>query len=283
MEKIRIAHISDLHFSNICLSPTQFFSKRWIGNFNLLFRRKAEFDKESLKALPEFFCKQGIDFVLITGDLSTTGQKREFAQAKDFIQSLRSQGLKVVAVPGNHDHYTMRGWKSKLFFDYFPDDQLKKDGVSVIQLTNSWTIVALDSAVATSLNSSQGLFSEGLERNLFSVLSSICAKKHVLLMNHFPLFEHQHPTKTLQRSSHLRELLKKFPNVKLYLHGHTHSHCIANLRANGLPIIVDSGSTAHRLRGTWNLLELSDNMVNIQAFKNKSEPFATHSWSLANG
>jgi 3',5'-cyclic AMP phosphodiesterase CpdA len=283
MEKIRIAHISDLHFSNICLSPTQFFSKRWIGNFNLLLRRKAEFDKASLNALPDLFAKHRIDLVLITGDLSTTGQKKEFAQATEFIQSLKSQVRKVIAIPGNHDHYTMRGWKSKLFFDYFPDPQLKKEGVSVIPLTNSWVLVALDSAVATSLNSSQGLFSEELESNLTSALSSISPDRHVLLMNHFPLFAHQPPTKTMQRSSQLRELLKKFPNVKLYLHGHTHSHCIANLRANGLPIIVDSGSTAHRLRGTWNLLELSDAMVNIQAFRNMAEPFTSHSWSLRDG
>ena len=283
MEKIRIAHISDLHFSNICLSPLQFFSKRWIGNFNLLFRRKAEFDEANLKALPELFIKHRIECVLITGDLSTTGQKKEFARAKDFTQSLRTQGLKVIAIPGNHDHYTMRGWKSKLFFDFFPDAQLKKEGISVIPLNRSWTLVALDSAVATPLASSQGLFSEELEQNLFSALSSIPHDRHVLLMNHFPLFAHDHPSKTMQRSLQLRELLKKFPNVELYLHGHTHAHCIANLRANGLPIIVDSGSTAHRLRGTWNLLELSDAMVNIQAFKNISEPFTTHSWSLGHG
>jgi 3',5'-cyclic AMP phosphodiesterase CpdA len=283
MEKIKIAHISDLHFSNVCLSPLQFFSKRWIGNLNLVLRRKREFDYELLNNLVDLFQQNHVDFVLITGDLSTTGRKKEFRQAKAFIKEFEDRGLKVFAIPGNHDHYTMRGWKQKLFYDFFYDASLKEDGVTAIDLNSSWTLVALDTALATPITSSRGLFSEKLEHNLSSVLSSISSNRNVLLINHFPLFEHDHPSKIMERAPRLRELLKRFSNVQLYLHGHTHSHCIADLRSNGLPIIVDSGSTAHSSRGTWNLLELSAQQMKIQSFKKIFEPFSNHSWSLSHG
>lgn len=275
---MRIAHLSDLHFSTISLSPLQFFSKRWIGNFNHIFRRRNLFSYEPLEDLVEIFRSAHVDLILITGDLSTTGRKEEFRQAKVFCYPFEKFGIKVFALPGNHDHYTKRGYRKKHFYDYFYDKRLKTEGITSFDLNCGWSLVALDTALATALNSSRGLFSHELEERLLSLLSSFPKDRHILLANHFPLFGHEQASKILERAPYLRELLKQFPNVRLYLHGHTHAHCVADLRANGLPIIVDSGSITHRDRGTWNLIDLQPQGIKIRAFKNVTEPFGEHTW-----
>src|SRR5207249_2378107 len=103
---MRFAHISDLHFGSFALSPLQFFSKRWLGNFNFLLRRKRKFDYRRLVQLRELFKEHQITHVLITGDLSVTARPSEFWQGNNFVELLKEAGLEVFVVPGNHDHYT---------------------------------------------------------------------------------------------------------------------------------------------------------------------------------
>ncbi|MFI0478727.1 MAG: hypothetical protein ACH349_06395, partial [Candidatus Rhabdochlamydia sp.] len=75
------------------------------------------------------------------------------------------------------------------------------------------------------------------------------------------------PEKGLKRSEALCDLIKKFPQVNLYLHGHTHRHCIADLRQSGLPIILDSGSIIEKKTGSWNLIELHEKEFWVENFK----------------
>lgn len=281
METLRIAHISDLHFSKISFSPTQFFSKRWLGNLNMLLKRRHLFQTEELFALPSFFRQHLIDYVIITGDLSTTGQSQEFAQAKRLVKQFEKEGLKVAVIPGNHDHYTKYGWKKRLFYTFFPNPSMQQQGISCSDLNPFWTLVSLDTAAASSLFSSNGFFHKSLESKLFSLLSSIPQKKQILLINHFPLFEHEQASKILKRSQSLRALLNQFPNVRLYLHGHTHNSCVADLRINQLPIVLDSGSVAQSGRGFWNLIELQPCGAKVQAFEHLYKLREEWHWSFS--
>ncbi|HNA62745.1 MAG TPA: metallophosphoesterase, partial [Rhabdochlamydiaceae bacterium] len=130
---IKIAHISDLHFSNWDWNPSQFFSKRWLGNLNFLFGRQRHFAHERLKSLPTLFRNHGISHVMITGDLTTTSSLGEFEKAREFVEALEAVGLKVFVIPGNHDQYTKRAHKDQLFYNYFPSQwaqyDLIKDGL----------------------------------------------------------------------------------------------------------------------------------------------------------
>ena len=82
---IRIAHISDLHFSKFSLSPAQFFSKQWLGNMNLLFNRSNQYlNERPFSLIPEFKDK-GITHVIISGDLTTTSTPQEYKIAKGGI------------------------------------------------------------------------------------------------------------------------------------------------------------------------------------------------------
>jgi len=274
---LRIAHISDLHFAATTFSPLQFFSKRWIGNFYQMFTRRKQHDPAQLDRLADLFVSLKIDCVLITGDLTTTTQTKELNQAVAFVELLQALGLRVIAIPGNHDHYTKNAWRKKKFYHFFPDYSengcsLKEDGVALVSLCDGWSLVALDTAYASPLASSRGHFHPKIQSALQKVLSSLPAHENILVMNHFPLFEHEKPQKSLLRATELRTLLSSYPNIRFYLHGHTHTHCLADLRPSCYPIILDSGSTSKINSGSWNLLELNPKGASVQIFRTASAP-----------
>jgi hypothetical protein len=73
--------------------------------------------------------------------------------------------------------------------------------------------------------------------------------------------------------------LQRFDQIKLYLHGHTHRHIIADLRASQLPIVVDSGSTSQKEGATWNLIDITAAGCSISAYKKEPEEWKQHSQS----
>lgn len=70
----RIAHLSDLHFGAT--------------------------DPEALDALAGVLVSDGIESVIVTGDLTQAGRKDEFEAAADWFDEL---SLPAIAIPGNHD------------------------------------------------------------------------------------------------------------------------------------------------------------------------------------
>ncbi len=263
---IRIAHISDLHFAKISFNPFQFFTKRWLGNFNSLLSRQKAFVPAHLTPLPSLFSELEVDQLIISGDLTTTSRDKEFAEAKKFTDTCK---LSTFIIPGNHDHYTKKAYRDKIFYDYFPNAPLKSSGVSATSLGSKWWLVGLDTTVATPWFSSHGKFSIEIEKRLEVVLKDIPKGDSVLLVNHFPFFNNE-IRKILDRADYLKRLLQQFPQVKLFLHGHTHRQTLADLRGNQLPIILDSGSTTHKYLGGWNLIDISDQGCDVHMYQLKN-------------
>jgi 3',5'-cyclic AMP phosphodiesterase CpdA len=272
----RFAHISDLHFSRIFFNPAQFLSKRWVGNLNLLLNRKKNFCPEYAYALIPLFQELKIDGVLLTGDLTSTSHVKEFEMAKKYIDALIAANLKVYLIPGNHDQYTQEAFRKRTFYRYFntvhhANDplsffKLEEDKISAMHLGKNWWLFSLDTAPATSLFSSHGVFSEDVQKKLEHALSFLPHDHKVILMNHFPLFETD-SKKSLHRADELKAILQRFPQIKLYLHGHTHRQIIADLRASDLPIVLDSGSTGQKHESSWNLIDINDQGCAITAYK----------------
>ncbi|HSW73246.1 MAG TPA: metallophosphoesterase [Chlamydiales bacterium] len=267
-----IAHISDLHFSQIGLNPLQFFSKRWLGNANLLLSRKKRFSEEILAPLPALFEEKGVEWVTVTGDLTSTGSSAELKKAKRFIQEVE-QGRNVLIIPGNHDHYTKRDYRKKRFYQYFSNTRvyenrrLVNDQFELGPLFENWWYLCLETAIPTSLIYSTGLFSKHLEEKLIPVLKSFPKDQKILMMNHFPFFQFDKPKNSLWRGEYLGKLLQETPQVQLYLHGHTHRHCIADLRASHYPIILDSGCISFKERASFNLLDLKDDSCALTVYR----------------
>ncbi len=286
---MRLAQISDLHFGSFTLNPFQFLSKRWLGNFNFLFTRKKKFSYNRLIELIDLFKAEKVTHVLITGDLSITSRSIEFKMGKRFIELLKKEGLEVFAIPGNHDHYTRRSDRKKRFYKFFdpqfdPDCplNLKDDKVTYIQLDDQLWLVALDTAMATGPTSSQGYFSPKAQESLEKALKAIPSYASVILLNHFPFFHNELARKDLVRAPLLKNLLTKYPNIILYLHGHTHRQTIADLRPSQLPIISDVGSTPHIEYGACHLFEFGDNAIQLDTFHYDDgwKPDRRHSFTI---
>ncbi len=245
---MRIAHVSDFHFTCLTWNPLRLFSKRILGNLNWLFIRKDAFSIEPLQALPELFQKLQVDWVLFGGDFTTTSLLQEF----EFAAKFRKQfSQKWIAIPGNHDKYTYRSDRKKYFYRYFTSEKgeithpidffsLKNQGVEAYQIEEHLWVVALDTARATHPYSSEGLFSEKLEEYLKEVIGLIPKEDRIILLNHYPFFQNDDPRRCLKRGEALQKLIQDHPQIRLYLHGHTHRNTVADLRPNQLPIILDS-------------------------------------------
>jgi 3',5'-cyclic AMP phosphodiesterase CpdA len=271
---MKIAHLSDLHFVGWDFTWEGFFSKRLLGNLNYLVRRRKLFDYERLTPIPQLLADQGVTHLLIAGDLTTTSSPVEFSKSAQFVKEVEKRGIAVFCIPGNHDHYTPTAYKRRLFYDYFPSNwdggfSLKEHGVTTCLLSPNWRLVGLDTAVATSWFLSSGLFSADVENHLAHLLSSY--SENIVLLNHFPFFQHDSPRKRLFRGERLQKLLEKSPQVKIYCHGHTHRGCMADLRKASLPLVFDSGSAVFSKNGRFHQMEIGSDQVKTDVFEWKGK------------
>lgn len=271
---MRLAHISDLHFGSFSVNPLQFFSKRWIGNFNFLLNRKKAFDYNRLIELINHFKELEVTHVVITGDFTVTARSIEYQMGQRFVKLLEKEGMQVFTIPGNHDHYTQRSFEKKHYYRFFPAAfdpkcplNLRDHCVTYTKVGNRLWLMGLDTAIAAPLLSAEGLFGPVVEENLKKALAHIPEDETVILLNHYPFFRTSLKRHGLGRAEVLEELLKKAPNIGLYLHGHTHRQVIADLRESELPIISDTGSTPHIKGGACHLFEIDDNAIRLVAYK----------------
>lgn len=272
---MRIAHISDFHFTHLTWNPFRLLSKRFLGHFNWLLTRKKRFFENQLDPLPDLLDKLKVDLVLLGGDFSTTALKEEFEKGRRFVQKIKQPWI---AIPGNHDHYTKWSYRRKHFYRYFPNKRpavthpvefftLKDHKIEAHPIGSGWWVIALDTALPTHLYSSEGLFSEKLEAHLNEVLGLIPATDSILLLNHYPFFRNDAPRRNLKRAESLQRILERDPRIRLYLHGHTHRHTVADLQESQLPILLDSGSCAQGRKGAWNLIDMSADGCTISTYR----------------
>lgn len=259
---MRIAQVSDFHFTHLTWNPLHLFCKRFFGNWNWVLSRKESFSPKHLAPLPQIFSDLKVDLVLLGGDFTTTALPKEFRTAKEWTSQILQPWI---AIPGNHDYYTYRSYRLKRYYRYFPNPSLEQQRLSIHPLSSEWTLIALDTARPTPPQSSQGIFSEQLEKKLETALKEIDTS--ILLFNHYPFFQNDLPQRSLERGEALETLLKHHPKVRLYLHGHTHRHTIADLQPGNFPVILDSGSAAQGIKGSWNLIDLKTEGCTITGYR----------------
>jgi 3',5'-cyclic AMP phosphodiesterase CpdA len=273
---IKVAQISDLHFSKISFNFKNIFSKSFLGNINLLFSRKKNFSQKPLKNLSYLLKTLDIQYLVICGDITSTSSIEEFEMASSYIKTLKENGINCIILPGNHDIYTKSAEKQKIFFKYFNNDlesknkkyNLKDDDLEVFDLNENFSIIAINTALATTLISSRGLF----KNELFIKLEKLFQNKEIqsktiLLTSHFPYTNKISIRKNLKNRKLLQNFLKNHQNIKLFLHGHIHEQKIEHDIENMMPICIDSGSCSHTKEGSFNLLELNEKELDVTFFK----------------
>lgn len=101
-------HVGDLHFWSLRMNPLALMGKRALGTANLVLRRARKFRRELAPVLLERIASLGPDWVLFSGDFTTTALDAEFRLASEALRGLVDAcGTgRLLAVPGNHDRYT---------------------------------------------------------------------------------------------------------------------------------------------------------------------------------
>lgn len=290
---MRIVQISDLHFNHLTWNPLRLLSKRILGNLNWLFSRKSVFFYEQLSPLPALFSELSVDLILFGGDFTTTALIEEYEKAAQFVANFSQPWI---AIPGNHDHYTYRSWRQKHFYRFFTNQKppvishpvdffnLKDHGIETHSIAPGWWLIALDTAKATTPYSSKGFFTEQHNAYMREILSLLPPGDSIICLNHYPFFPQDELRRNLEGGDRLQTLLQQSPQIRLYLHGHTHRHAIADLRPNQLPIILDSGCAVQGNAGTWNLIDLLPNHCDITAYQWQGcwKPFRSEKMSWNN-
>jgi 3',5'-cyclic AMP phosphodiesterase CpdA len=263
---MRLAHVSDFHITKLTCNPFRLFPKRIFSHLHWIACREKKFSVEPIAKLPELFSKLGVDLALLGGDFTSTSMPEEFEKAQAIMQQFQ---MPYLAIPGNHDNYTYLAQKQKLYYKYFKNSNttlgsLAKDGVEATKIAPLWWVVSLDTSFPN--YQSQGMFSEKTEAHLKNILETIPSQEKIILFNHYPLFQQESKSRSLQRAKPLEQLVRKMPQIVFYLHGHTHRHCVADLRESGFPILLDSGSCGQTENGTFNLLDIKDKGCSIATF-----------------
>lgn len=265
---MKLAQISDFHWTRAPLNPLGLCSKRLIGVANWLVNRKGIFSEKALEALPEALEELGVERVLLGGDFTSTSLAWEFAEARKFVGRLKAPWI---AIPGNHDCYTVTSFLTKRFYRFFRNKEphgafrLEREGVEAHRLGDGWWLVALDTARPSVM--SRGRFSKKLEGRLRELLRLLPASDSILVFNHYPFFQNDLPSRSLVGADALEALMREDKRIRAYLHGHTHRHIIADLQSAGYPVVLDGGCAAFAERGSWNLLHLDERGISVDVVR----------------
>lgn len=117
--RLRIIHVSDIHFWQYALNPAQLFSKRLLGMGELIVRRARRFRLERIEEVVHRVLSLVPDHILITGDLTTTALGAEFRAARRALEPWLRSPAAVTVLPGNHDRYTVGAHRDGRFEQFF--------------------------------------------------------------------------------------------------------------------------------------------------------------------
>jgi 3',5'-cyclic AMP phosphodiesterase CpdA len=137
---VRLGHISDLHVSDRSRYPRNGFSAKDCE------RHSTKLAKGLLDALREV----GVDHLVVTGDVTFSGEPREFERAAELLRPF-AEAKKLTVLPGNHDVWTEESVETARFLRALGPDGLgmRKPAPSyphVVPLGDEAVLVGLDSA-----------------------------------------------------------------------------------------------------------------------------------------
>ena len=279
---MRIAHITDIHV----MEPprfTQLWGKRAMGSVNLfVLGRKSKFSRRVQEALAEAVLNQSPDAVLFTGDATAQATEEEFESFKRLYGPVFSRQPSA-AIPGNHDTYTQRTYRSRAIEDHLSEWTGKGSWPRLHLLGDKLACIGVD-ACRAHIFSSGKVDKDQLARLDKMLHSSAVQDRELFILIHYPLRDRRgDPYGPSGRAlSNAREvetvLLKHSHRIRAILHGHEHHGYqtaledgdkripILNPGSSGYAWTPDKDRTAH-----FNVYTLSEGTLAIERFRYDGE------------
>lgn len=220
-----LIHIADLHFWEVVWNPLRLLNKRFLGNANVVLRRAREFPMERAEAFADAVAATGAATAVLTGDFTSTATDREFELAKHFVEGLVRRGLRVWALPGNHDVYTFEAVRNRRFERYL-GDFLPREGLPACVRLPGGTALVLVPTVCPNLLSARGRITED-EVARTAALIEAAPEGPVIAAGHYPCLHHTDGYastwgRRLRNAEALRNAFGRAGRPILYLAGHVH-------------------------------------------------------------
>lgn len=228
---LRVLHIGDLHFWHFSANPLHYGGKRVLGIGNLLLRRARKFRLHLAPRLVERLAAVEPDWILFSGDFTTTSLAREFTHARRVLDPLvqRFPG-RVRAVPGNHDRYTLSDIRRRTFEAHLPALLQQPDWPFFQQLEDDLWLVGIDATTSNGLGS-HGCIDPATPEAIRAWQRRLehqgTPPREVWVLCHFPAEDPPHPHAgrrgpQLRQAGLLLDSLGELGVPVLFLHGHHH-------------------------------------------------------------
>lgn len=233
---INLVHITDLHFFSQGLTLSHFLSKRFLGYFNWILNRRRRFDFSFADRFFTRLKQQKPRAVIISGDLTVTSDLKEFEVARQFVDRIRSVGVPLYLIPGNHDYYTFESVRRRRFEEFFDDYLVSKDYPAFVKLEENLSMIFLHT-VKPNLLSSRGCISPEQVEKLGVIIND--SSSPLIVCSHYPVLHrtdtyYSNLTRRLVNAKLLRSVLIKSRVPLLYIAGHVHHYSYTVDKENSL-------------------------------------------------
>ncbi len=249
---VRLAHLSDPHLARP-LPWAAANPKRILGRLNWLLRRSRCHQPARFARAVDVLLAAAPDVVLVTGDLGQTGLAEEIDEARKQLERFSAQGVPVLLVSGNHEHYGRDSASHEAFARAREALRLERrpDACGIVRL-GGIEIVLLDQGRPTSVFEAWGEVSDDVRRCLserFATDSRPEAGR--VAAGHYPFgLPSGRPIPrpyALRGADELRALLQK-GGVRAYFCGHLHQAFTRQLFAGCTQYCAGSVTAAGRPR-----------------------------------
>ena len=217
-------------------------------------------DLASLEKALERAKQDGIEFIIVTGDLTTIGKASEFRKIKT---TLDESLLPYYAVPGNHDLWSV-GKQANPFREVFGVDfqVFKKEQVKFILVNNADASLGLEGVIDAS-GQKQG---EWLKRELAE-----CPKVYCLVFAHMPLnhayWAHIMGEDNPAVASQAANLVEEFKNYQVKELFAGHIHFLSSYELDGLKTTTTGTLFSNKDTQTPRFLEVTVGLPEVEIEK----------------
>ncbi len=261
--EMRFAHLSDWHATTLVGGGSALLGlKRLSGWASWRISRRQHHSPTILEAAFRDLHRQGINRILVTGDLTHVSLEQEFRVAAEQLARLGTPE-EVFLIPGNHDCYVPvsheRSWDHWCaYLTGMSPDELGADSGSyltpprspqlaprhedypTLRVEGGLAMIGLCSAIPTPIFRAGGRLGRGQLERLENLLTLLRERQlfRVVMVHHPIAATSESSRRALSDAEDLRRVLERV-GAELVLHGHKHRRRIAMLKgpSGEIPVI----------------------------------------------